>query len=451
MKLAGMTLVDRYFLRELVGSGGMADVYLAWDKLRSTKMAIKILRSDLAGDSNFFRNFAKEAELLRKLEHPNIVRVYEFEREDDIVFIVMDWVEGTNLRRALDLRGNRPYSLSEVSKIITPVTSALHYAHQMGVFHCDVKPANILLHKDGRVLISDFGVAQMINERVGGGTPPYMAPEQFLGQPIDSRTDIYALGVTVFELLSGGKLPFTGKSPNAKGTTTKERIGWEHINLPVPSLRELNPDIPEAIQTVIATALQKVSSSRFSSMVEFREAFEQASIHKQSKASQNIRSSGEALLVNDRSNSPPTSSKVKNIRRTETTFFISSGAEKQSPAPETSQTNKLLLKYPEPSTKGIFLFAQSGEFEGQLIPIPLGELTIGRGRQNFIKLADHTVSRRHITLLRTRKGVYIRDEGSTFGTYINGQRIVSGVAILLNTGDIIQIGNGQVFMFYSRS
>src|SRR3972149_724015 len=210
--LVGQSLLQRYFLRQHVGAGGMADVYAAWDHLRSAKVAVKILRPDLASKPRFFRMFAKEAELLSDLTHPNIVRLYEFDQQDDIAFIVMDWVDGANLRQAIAQR-RKPFSLVETAGLLQTITSALHYAHQKSVYHCDVKPANILLHEDGRVLLTDFGVARLAAEQGGAGTPPYMAPEQFLGERVDERTDIYALGVTVYEMLTGGQFPFLGSHP----------------------------------------------------------------------------------------------------------------------------------------------------------------------------------------------------------------------------------------------
>src|SRR5690606_4717807 len=122
----------------------------------------------------------------RQLEHPNIVRLYEFDKEGDIAFIVMDWIEGTNLRQAI-ADHIRPFTPEEVMYILQPVCSALNFAHQNQVFHCDVKPGNILLHVDGRVLLTDFGVARLSTEKIGGGTPPYMAPEQFSGGVVTAQ------------------------------------------------------------------------------------------------------------------------------------------------------------------------------------------------------------------------------------------------------------------------
>jgi serine/threonine protein kinase len=276
--LAGQTLLGRYFLRELVGSGGMADVYLAWDQLRNAKMAVKVLRRDLGTNSRFFDRFANEADILRKLEHPNIVRLFEYEQDDGIAFIVMQWVEGSNLRQVLT-NSHQPLSLADSSRVLESVCSALHYAHENKIYHCDIKPANIMLDIKGNTfdtLLADFGVAQLADTSGGGGTPTYMAPEQFTGDPIDARTDVYALGVTLFEVLTGGTTPYRGLAPSSEGSTTKERIAWEHLNCQPPSLLAINPNYSPAMEKVILTAMQKQPDKRFPSALSFYDAYEKA-------------------------------------------------------------------------------------------------------------------------------------------------------------------------------
>ena len=139
--LTGKTLINRYYLREKVGSGGMADVYQAWDNLRSTRLAVKILRRDLVVNPQYIRLFNQEASLYKELEHPNIVRIYGFEREGDIRFIVMDWVSGSSLSDLI-AKSRKPMNVEKISQILGPLCSALHYAHNNKVFHCDVKPGN---------------------------------------------------------------------------------------------------------------------------------------------------------------------------------------------------------------------------------------------------------------------------------------------------------------------
>lgn len=414
--LVGTTLRNRYFLRQMVGAGGVADVYLAWDKLRSAKMAIKVLRHNPEKHSSLFQMFAREAEVLRKLEHPFIVRLYEFDREGKNAFLVMDWVDGTNLRETIANRGG-PLSLGEVSQILEAVCSALNYAHQNRVFHCDIKPANILQHVDGRVLLSDFGVARLVADKHGGGTPPYMAPEQFLGQEVDARTDIYALGITMYEALSGGNVPFRGESPSSQGSTIRERIEWEHCNLLLPPLRDFNPKLPEAVINVIEKALSKDPSQRYPTTLALKEAIEQARAY---------------APTQDKRSSPTLHPTIPKIPQ---------------PAPKPLPQKPRALK-PHIRIKGPYLLGQSGEWRGQAIQISKQELTVGRSRGSQLRLRERSISRAHATILRTRRGVYIRDEKSLLGTYVNGQRING--PIRLKHGDVIQIGYDQVFQFRER-
>jgi len=423
--LIGTTLLDQYYLRELVGTGGMADVYLAWDRLRSTKMAVKVLRRDLASNIKSFQLFTKEAELLRKLEHPSIVRLYEFKKEGDTVFIIMDWVEGTNLRQAI-IEGKRPFTLPEVSNILHPVCSALHFAHQNQVFHCDIKPANILIHVDGRVLLSDFGVARLATDDISGGTPPYMAPEQFSDGEVDARTDIYALGITIFEMLSGGLVPFRGESPSSQGSTVRERIAWEHLNLQPAYLNELNHDVPTAVADVIATALNKDSSQRYSSTLDLRDAFEHA---------YNAGDRGE----------------IKSYTTGHTIYTTQRPIRRVAAQPKHSSMNiQIEQADSQGQLKGPYMLGRAGDWEGRVIRIMLNELSIGRSSDNNLKLKESSVSRNHATVIRTKRGVYIRDENSTVGTMLNGQRIQPNAPLKLHHGDIIQIGYYQVFEFHEQ-
>lgn len=275
--LEGVTISGRYFLRRKVGSGGMADVYEAWDQLRNTQMAVKTLRYDKEFSPERIEAFEKEAEWLEKLEHPYIVRLYELGYLDDLVYLVMDWVDGLDLRRHIRLRG-KPFPPDEIARILYPVCIALHYTHQRKVYHCDVKPANILLAQDGRVLLTDFGVAQLSYERRGGGTPLYMAPEQALEKPVDARSDVYGLGVTLFELVTGGALPYRGESQQSRSVSDShhDRIRWEHVHLPLPPVTDFNPDAPAPLIRVIERALQKDPDLRYASAMEFWLDLEQA-------------------------------------------------------------------------------------------------------------------------------------------------------------------------------
>ena len=448
--LSGRTLQNRYFLRELVGSGGMADVYLAWDQLRNAKMAVKVLRRDLSSNTLFFDRFANEAKILRKLEHPNIVRLFEFERDNEVAFIVMQWVDGSNLRQILN-KSRQILSLDNCSRILGSVCSALHYAHENKIFHCDVKPANIMLDIKGNTfdtLLTDFGVAQLADNLVGGGTPTYMAPEQFTEGKIDARTDVYALGVSLYEILSGGNTPYKGLSPSSEGSTTKERIAWEHLNSPPPSLTRVNPNCSPTMERVVLTAMQKNPQNRFPSVMSFLNAFEQARstiVSESTSQNNDIRS-----LISQFSQ--------QTISVTTTILdkvFRSEALEQGSPPVEHNTLRKAddpVFQKESPTTSGMnvlgrnhYLYSRSGLYAGRRLPIRMGETIIGRGTQVQIKLNESTVSRRHATIIRTQRGIYIRDDGSTMGTIVNGRPI--SAPILLKVGDIIQIGSHEIFEY----
>lgn len=414
--LEGVTLNDRYYLRQKVGKGGMADVYLAWDQLRSTKMAVKVLRPGGSDSERRYETFDNEADLLRKLEHPYIVRLYEFNHSGELIFLVMDWIEGTDLRRAIKDRG-APYPPGEVTRILKPLSSALNFAHQMGIYHCDIKPANILLHVDGRVLLSDFGVARLASDTEGGGTPQYMAPEQILDRKLDARTDIYSLGITTYEMLSGGNLPFRGQSSSSQGSTVRKRIEWEQCYLPLPPLTEYNPNLPESLLRIIEKALSKDMRMRYTSTIQYAEAFERAA--------------------------PLTTPSPADIRP-DTKPSTPTRATPPLPIPHTP------APAPRPSAppSGNVLIGRAGEWAGRSIQIPKNGLAIGRSSKNHLQLQERSVSRAHAMLIPGRKGVYIRDEKSSLGTYVNDRRIAGPQ--LLRSGDQIRIGMNQVFEYRGK-
>lgn len=408
--LSGKTLLDRYFLREFVGKGGMAEVYVAWDSLRTTKVAVKVLRSDLVHNPRFLKRFAKEAQIMRDLEHPNIVRRYEFERDDDdIAFLVMDYVPGRSLREAIIKRG-RPHPLEETSRILQHVASALGFAHSQGIYHCDVKPANILLHEDGRVLLSDFGMARFAAEGISGGTVAYMAPEQLTDSPVDARTDVYALGMTLFEMLTGGELPYRGDSPNSVGDTTKKRIVWEHLNLSAPSPQQFNAHLPSAIENVVMTALERRPDKRFKTPQELRISFEMA----RQRISASAREESSSTVYIRPSRPQPTAD-----------IGDEQGRQRCVGAPH--------------------LLGIQGEMVNRRLLITEEGIAIGRSSDNTVRLSERSVSRHHAAIIVTKQGVYIRDLDSTLGTVVNGQKILRPV--LLQDGDVIRIGYYQDFVY----
>lgn len=276
----GQILSERYRVEQFVGSGGMAEVYKVWDTRRAAHLALKLLSADLAEDLVFLRRFQKEAEALRRLDHPNIIHFYELVEAERRSFLLMDFVDGKTLRSEVYERRS-PFPFNRILEILRPVSSALYYAHVQGVAHCDVKPANIMIEKTGRILLGDFGISRLVEAATttsafaSAGTPAYMAPEQVQGLRPSAATDIYALGIVLFELLSGGQPPFTGENAPVEGNT-KTRVLWEQVHQPPPPLRPLNPQVSPAVEQVVFRCLEKDPARRYATTLELLQALEAA-------------------------------------------------------------------------------------------------------------------------------------------------------------------------------
>jgi len=241
----------------------MAEVYKAYQSSLDRYVAIKLLHPFLADDPEFKDRFEREARNVAKLRHPHIVQVYDFDTdaESESYYMVMELIEGETLKDRLTKLSDTRLPLSEVLRIIREATEALSYAHARGMIHRDVKPANLMLDSDGRVVLTDFGIAKIVtgNQQLtasGGmvGTPAYMAPEQGLGEAGDERSDIYSLGVILYQLMTG-RLPFDADSPLA--------LILKHMNEDIPSPRQFNPDISPAMEEIIYKAMAKDPEERF--------------------------------------------------------------------------------------------------------------------------------------------------------------------------------------------
>lgn len=261
----GQYINGRYRVDVFLGKGAMAEVYKVWDMERNVHLAMKVLHADLAEDRVFLRRFKREAETLSSLQHPNIVRFYGMEREGDLVYMLMDYVDGVTLRKEI-FQKEGPFSLQRILDVMRPVCSALYYAHKLGYVHCDIKPANIIIQKNGNVLVADFGISRMTEAStatmVGAGTPAYMSPEQIMGCDLSPQMDIYALGVVLFEMLTGGERPFTGDNAMTAGTNS-EKIRWEQLRLPPPPPSKYNLTITPDIDAIVLKCLDKDIESRY--------------------------------------------------------------------------------------------------------------------------------------------------------------------------------------------
>lgn len=258
MSEKGRILADRYELKELIGQGGMADVYLAYDDILKREVAVKILRSSLTGDPIYITRFHREARAAAALCHRNIVEIYDVGEEDDLYYIVMEYVRGQTLKELINKRGALHYV--EAVDIMKQVVSATALAHSMGIVHRDLKPQNILVTDSGIVKIADFGIAsiqslsQVTQTDTIMGSLHYLAPEIARGEKATPQSDIYALGVVFYELLRGD-VPFNGESP--------VNIALKHMRDEIPSVRAYNPAIPQSVENIIIKATAKNTNNRY--------------------------------------------------------------------------------------------------------------------------------------------------------------------------------------------
>ncbi len=257
---------SRYQVTHLIARGGMALVYRAQDLLLNRPVALKILYPELSADSMFVERFRREAQAAANLSHPNIVPVFDWGEDDGTYFIVMELIEGTSLADVL--RGSRTLTASRSAQIVAQVAFALAYAHRQGVVHRDVKPGNILITADGQVKVTDFGIAQAVAvedhlAEAGSvmGTATYFSPEQAEGAAVDGRSDVYSLGVVLYEMVVG-RPPFIGDSPI--------EVSSQHVRGSVPPPSEFSSTVPHDLEAIIMEALAKDPNVRYQSADEFR-------------------------------------------------------------------------------------------------------------------------------------------------------------------------------------
>ena len=258
-KYIGKMLDDRYEILEVIGEGGMAIVYRALDHRLNRDVAVKIMRDEMAADEEFRRRFCTESHAVAMLSHPNIVAVYDVSHNDNVEYIVMELVDGITLKQYMERKG--VVAWKEVVHFTKQISKALAHAHERGIIHRDIKPQNIMLLRDGAIKVGDFGIAALENEVYENngeaiGSIHYIAPEQARGECPDARSDIYSLGVMMYEMLTGG-LPFTGN--------TLGEIAVQHMNAkPVPP-HEKNPEIPLELERITLKAMSAELSERYQS------------------------------------------------------------------------------------------------------------------------------------------------------------------------------------------
>ncbi len=269
-------LSDRYRLEERIGQGGMAVVYAGTDTVLRRRVAVKVLRPHLAADTDFVQRFYSEAHHAAKLSHPNVVNIYDVGREGDDYFIVMELVEGATLAEMIAHDGALPEAVA--IDYAAQICSGLSYAHRQGLLHRDVKPANIFVTKDDVVKLSDFGIARAVSTQTMTVTQPglvmgsvyYISPEQAQGHELHETSDLYGLGIVLYEMLSGN-VPYGGDSPIT--------VALKHVSGPVPSLDPGELPVSPALAAIVAKLMQKDPNDRFASAADVAKALREAREH----------------------------------------------------------------------------------------------------------------------------------------------------------------------------
>lgn len=398
--------IGGYRIEAVIGTGGMATVYRAFQPQLERWVAIKVLTSTEAGNTAFLRRFQREARAIAALRHPNILTIHDYGEQEGLGYIVMEYVPGGTLKNLLN---GKPMTWKEVATLILPVARALAYAHSRKIVHCDIKPANILLYRQDWPLLADFGLFQMRGTPdVPGhgfvtGTPAYVSPEQLVGEHIGRRSDIYSLGVVLFEMLTG-QLPF-------KTTSTSSMMIQRLVEAP-STMTLYNDQIEPQLEKAVLKALARETKERYANMDDMVSAL--------------------AHLAQD--------------------IVIPS-----VPPQESGQVGSTTSLRDHPVTEGPHLIAAGTE---TVIPLPIQkEVTLGRNdprasRQPEINLDPHGgaeagVSRFHARLKYTAMGWLLEDLNSTNGTSLNISPIKAGEQHLLQSGDIIRCGR-LMLVFYEQ-
>lgn len=257
------TLDNRYTILEHIGGGGMADVFRAHDKLLDRSVAVKVLRPQFTNDEEFVTRFRREAQAAARLSHPNIVNMYDVGRDEETDYIVMEYISGETLKEKIQTDGSLTVELA--IRIALEIAEALEHAHQNNLIHCDIKPHNILVTRSGRIKVTDFGIARAVTSATMThtgtiiGSVHYFSPEQAKGSAIGAKSDIYSLGVVLYEMLTGS-VPFTGETPVS--------IALKHLQEDPKPLRDVNPAIPPIVEAVVLKAMAKEPEARFDNITE---------------------------------------------------------------------------------------------------------------------------------------------------------------------------------------
>ncbi|HLI68496.1 MAG TPA: FHA domain-containing serine/threonine-protein kinase [Ktedonobacteraceae bacterium] len=458
--LVGKSL-GQFRIVERIGAGGMATVFKAYQPVLDRYVAIKVLPDYHAQDPVFKERFRREAVAAAKLDHPNIVQIYSFGEEEGITYIVMQYVDGGTLKDKL--RQSGALSAAEALRFVIQAAEGLGAAHEHGIVHRDVKPANMLLRKDGHLLLSDFGIVKILEgttnlTRVGTGigTPQYMSPEQGTGQPVDASSDIYSLGIVLFHCLTG-RVPFNAESPLT--------ITVKHLNEPLPIAFLRHAGVPQPIEQVILKMTAKMPAERYQTMAEVVSELARAASSAGVQLSWMI--SG-PLPPPDQSQFVPQASNAslgRNLLPARTPLSAGLPAvtvacfrcQAQNPGDrlyctscgyELADRKAAADRVMGPNGRPIlarFKF-QTGPMAGREYRFHQDMTTIGRTNGNDLIISGGTVSRQHARLWFSNGYWYLADVKSANGTFVNNMRLQPNQPVALNDGDKLNFGD-EIVLF----
>ncbi len=401
-------VIGPYKIAEQLGRGGMATVYKAYHMALERDVAIKVLHRDFQADSNFLARFQREAKVVARLEHPNIVPVYDFAEHEGQPYLVMKYVRGDTLKDRLK---KGPLSKEETLWIVETIGDALSYAHKKGILHRDIKPSNIIIESQQQIYLADFGLARIAQGHSATltgdmivGTPQYISPEQAMGQAdIDEGADIYSFGVMLYEMVVG-RVPFDADTPFS--------IIQGHLFSPLPMPSSINPIISFELEQVLIKALAKKRADRFATVKEMVDSFKDA-------------------------------------------WKTHAVLETRPAVPIAKEPDLPTLNMPHSSLVLAYLISTTGES----FPIKMSTFTLGRtspATKVFVDLdltvldVNKVVSRRH-AIIEHRMNVFtITDLGSTNGTFLNGKKLAAHIPAPVKAGDVVELGQNGVKLTFAR-
>ncbi|HLI89249.1 MAG TPA: protein kinase [Ktedonobacteraceae bacterium] len=458
--LIGKSL-GKFRIVERIGAGGMAMVFKAYQATLDRYVAIKVLPAHYARDPVFVKRFVQEAVSVAKLAHPNIVQIHDFGTEENTTYIVMEYVDGGTLKDRL----RQPLPVPEAIDFIIQAAEGLDCAHRNGIVHRDVKPANMLLRKDGHLLLSDFGIAKILEGTTnltragtGIGTPQYMSPEQGVGQAVDRRSDIYSLGIVLFHCLTG-QVPFTADNPLT--------ITVKHLHDPIPVEKLMAANVPQPVVQVILKMTAKQPHERYQSADMLVDALTSALAASNLSIPRPWRAGLPLMPPSDAPSPPspppamygPQSGSLQPFAPNPAAAYA--GAQPGvtltcfrcgAPNPSTrlycttcgddlSNKRASADRYLGPNGRPVLarLTIQNGPMSGRSYRFHQDVTTIGRTNGNDLVISGRTVSRRHARLSFVDGRWFLEDLQSANGTLVNNMRIYDRVA--LNDGDVINFGD----------